>query len=67
MMLLSPVNYLILAIVIKRKRTKFCELYCKNRNIKVISTPFKVIDLLASKDLIQKSVMLIALLKQLTI
>ena len=41
---------------VKRKFISFCKFYCKNLNIKVVSTPFKLADVFNVKSSIPKSV-----------
>ena len=40
---------------VKRKITRLCKFYCKSLNIRIVLTPFKIVDLYNVKDLIPKS------------
>ena len=56
--LLSTIKYLKLCHIstdLKSKINRFCKFYCKNLNIKVPLTPFKVADIFNVKDPVPKS------------
>ena len=49
-MLLSTINYLILAIFQQMSNIRFCKYYCKSLNIKIVLTPFKFTNMFKVKD-----------------
>ena len=40
---------------VKHKINRLCKLYCKSLNIKIVLTPFKIVDMFHMKDPIPKS------------